>query len=404
MGLLSYSSKKIYLTISIPVILKMLEQQMNIWWGVNNLFSLLKYCCMICVSVLLFVYTRNNHQRIGFIRSLFLIWIFYIIVTSLPSLSDSYFNYIKFKQFFSINLFLFLIPLYMIIKIDLEVIQKLFRLSYKFVLIYLFVSIPIFSCSPEFFKSESLIFLLGGSLMLIMTFPYHNIKKSRLVLLAVLIGIVIMMLLGRRNVVLYLGGGLVFASLLNVFGNSTLTRGKRYRYVFIITALACLMGFVLFSSSFSYFFERVGTGMNSREGIIELFISDFNHTPNDWIFGRGMYGEFEGGFLATNEDTGLRDGIENGYLQLILKGGCIWLVLLILISLKAVYLGLFKSKNCLCKGFACLILLYYIDMIGFGIPSISLKYILIFVGISVCNSRCFRNCSDDILAENIGLK
>ena len=89
----------------------------------------------------------------------------------------------------------------------------------------------------------------------------------------------------------------------------------------MILALGCFLGLVIFSSSFEFFFSRVDTGMDSREGIIELFMLDFNTTPNDWIFGRGIYGEFNGGILATNEDTGMRDGIENGYLNIILKGG-----------------------------------------------------------------------------------
>ncbi|WP_288651623.1 hypothetical protein [uncultured Parabacteroides sp.] len=325
-------------------------------------------------------------------------------VVAIPTVLDSYRGYFYFKQFISINLFLYLLPLLMIVEFDTMSIRKLMKLSYSLSMLYVCIAIPIFYVSQKMFFSESLISLLGGAGLVLMTLPYHDTKKSRLVMFAVVLGIVLMMLLGRRNKVLYLSSMLFFAGLLNMFGSSTLKTKKKFRGVFVILALGCFLGLVIFSSSFEFFFSRVDTGMDSREGIIELFMLDFNTTPNDWIFGRGIYGEFNGGILATNEDTGMRDGIENGYLNIILKGGGIWLVLLILLSLKSVYLGLFKSNNKLCKGFAFIIVVYYIDMIGFGIATISLGYMMVFIAISICCNKQFRRLTDEDLMYKIGLE
>ena len=85
-------------------------------------------------------------------------------------------------------------------------------------------------------------------------------------------------------------------------------------------------------------------------------------------------------------------------------GGGIWLVLLILLSLKSVYLGLFKSNNKLCKGFAFIIVVYYIDMIGFGIATISLGYMMVFIAISICCNKQFRRLTDEDLMYKIGLE
>lgn len=174
----------------------------------------------------------------------------------------------------------------------------------------------------------------------------------------------------------------------------------------VIGLVLCIVLIVInsFSEHFTYFFERMDTGMSSREGTIELFLIDFNNQPSDWIFGRGMYGSFMGGVLAEGDLTGTRSGIENGYLQLILKGGWIWLGLLIFISIKALYLGLFKSKNLLCKGMALVILVYYIDMIGFGIPTLFLGYINVFIAMSGCNTKWLRDCTDAELQPYLGLK
>ena len=396
-------SKTLYFLIIAPVILCFIEQQMNIWIGTNGILSVIKYSIMMLCSILLLKYAITYHQRIGIIRFLFIVWILYLLISSYSNLINPYKNHLYLKKFLSEYLFLYLIPLCMIIKFDLNTLKNLFLFSYWLSFIYLILAIPVYVLTNNSFESESLSYLLGGSLMLMMTLPYHNIKKNWMVLLSIIVCIVIMMLLGRRNVVLYLGGGLCFAAILNIFGASKLTIRKNYRYIFIIVAIACLIGMYLFSSSFEFFFDRVATGMDSREIPIEWFFYDFNKTPTDWIFGRGIYGEVLAGVLAK-DNTGLRDGIENGYLMLILKGGLIWLTLLILISLKSIYLGLFKSKNRLCKGFALIIILYFVDMIGFAIPGVYLKYIMIFIGISVCNSKYLRECSDDKLVEIIGLK
>lgn len=404
MALFSYNNNTLFKVIAIPTIWVLFETQFNLWYGANQFISLLRYFVIVSSTILLLRYAYNNHQKISLLQYLFLIWIAYMYVVAIPTVLDSYRGYFYFKQFISINLFLYLLPLLMIVEFDTMSIRKLMKLSYSLSMLYVCIAIPIFYVSQKMFFSESLISLLGGAGLVLMTLPYHDTKKSRLVMFAVVLGIVLMMLLGRRNKVLYLSSMLFFAGLLNMFGSSTLKTKKKFRGVFVILALGCFLGLVIFSSSFEFFFSRVDTGMDSREGIIELFMLDFNTTPNDWIFGRGIYGEFNGGILATNEDTGMRDGIENGYLNIILKGGGIWLVLLILLSLKSVYLGLFKSNNKLCKGFAFIIVVYYIDMIGFGIATISLGYMMVFIAISICCNKQFRRLTDEDLMYKIGLE
>lgn len=404
MALFSYNNNTLFKVIAIPTIWVLFETQLGIWYGTNQFFSLLRYFIIVSSTILLLRYTYNNHQKISLLQYLFLIWIAYMYVAAIPTVLDSYREYFYFKQFISIYFFLYLLPLLMIVEFDTTSIRKLMKFSYSLSMLYVCIAIPIFYASQKSIFSESIISLLGGAGLVLMTFPYHNEKKSRRVMFSVVLGIVLMMLLGRRNKVLYLSSMLFFAGLLNMFGSSTLKTKKNFRGIFVIFALACFLGLVIFSSSFEFFFSRVDTGMDSREGIIELFILDFNATPNDWIFGRGIYGEFNGGVLAANEGTGMRYGIENGYLNIILKGGGVWLVLLILLSLKSVYLGIFKSNNKLCKGLAFVILVYYIDMIGFGVATISLGYIMVFIAISICCNKQFRKLTDEDLMYKIGLE
>ena len=95
-----------------------------------------------------------------------------------------------------------------------------------------------------------------------------------------------------------------------------------------IVILAFYMNLDVFTSGiFHYLGER---GMeNTREEVEELFFLDFSHSPlTDWIFGRGL----DGGYLQTHHDSegniiDMRTGIETGYLNDILKGGIVYVVL-----------------------------------------------------------------------------
>lgn len=351
---------------------------------------------MSIATILLLSYAIKHHLKLNRIQILFFIWVVYLYINAIPDIFNPDSNYINLKKFLTELMFLYAIPLFMIVEIDIAFLKKLFKFSYFLVIIYLFTVVLGKG------RSEWFTMLAEGVIILIMTWSYHAPRKNAAIITAVLVIIVFMMLAARRNKVVFYGGGLLFALIINLFSSN----GYGFRQKLVLVLLMLLTGFVLYLniSSFGFFVERVGTGMDSREGIISLFKYDFNSHPSDWVFGRGLYGQFEGGVLATNEETGLRDGIENGYYFLILKCGGLWLGLLTLIAINAIYKGLFKSKNLLCKGFAMIILLYYLDMIGFGIPQTSMKYIMVFISIAGCNTEWLRNCSNEYLSKEIGLK
>jgi hypothetical protein len=321
---------------------------------------------------------------------------------AIPDIVNPFRNYYAIKLFLTTILFTWLIPLIMLVTPSLDFYGRIMKLTQVCVVIYVFFSIPVFLIYPE--KSEGFTFLLGGGLpLLLITLPYHSKKKSWSIIISLLIVVVLMMLLGRRNKVVYYGTAFIMASIINIISVSKISRRKKRVYTVLL-----LSGFVglMFTkdSVFNAFFRKMDTGMSSRELVIDLFIEDFNSHPSDWILGRGLFGQFDAGTLNTDDELELRDGIENGYLSLILKGGGVWILLLVLTAFPAMYKGFFKSKNLLCKGFSGIIAIYFIDMIGFGVPGVSLKYIMIFIAIGGCNTPWLRQCSDKFLADKIGLK
>lgn len=160
----------------------------------------------------------------------------------------------------------------------------------------------------------------------------------------------------------------------------------------IISAI-CLSIVALFSfnyfqskadSTFSLISERASE--DTREYVFFNYFSDMS---NDLWLGRGMRGEYYCPIpnLSTGEYLEYRDVIECGYLQVILKGGIINLLIMLLIFIPAVYRGLVYSKNGFSKACAIVILLWLIDMFPFGLPSLSIRYFLVWMAVGVCYSN-----------------
>jgi hypothetical protein len=399
------TKNKYYNSILLIMIMLISDILISLFLGYSGqLLSLTRYLIYgISVYYMLKALIKNN-VKVDFLSKVFLLWVLYLIITALPYLFNDYRNYIYLKQFISGTFIIYLYPFFIKADLNLQFYKKIFKLSYLMGLIYLIITVPFFLyfTATSDNGGERMTVLAYGLPILLYTYNYHSKKKQKIIIASALLALVVLMILGRRNGVAFFGATLFFTYLLNFFTKQKNVRKNYALLIFVFVLFALVLG-SFYSTAFSYFFERVDTGMDSREGVIELFLYDFNQSPKDWWFGRGIFGEVSGGALGDDE-TGLRDSIENGYLFLILKGGWIYLGLLILISLKSIYLGLFKSNNVFVKGLALVLIVYYIDMIGFGIPGVYLKYAMVFIAISGCNSSYLRSCSDLTLKKIIGLK
>ena len=124
---------------------------------------------------------------------------------------------------------------------------------------------------------------------------------------------------------------------------------------------------------------------NTRSGVEELFFLDFAKSPvEDWIWGRGM----DGGYYqeVVNEDTGeisdKRQGIETGYLTMMLKGGLAYDVVVVLMMLAALH-GVFRKDNdIIIKYISVILITYFLDMyttnpvVDYGVRSILFWFII----------------------------
>jgi hypothetical protein len=131
---------------------------------------------------------------------------------------------------------------------------------------------------------------------------------------------------------------------------------------------------------------------NTRKGVELYFYNDMG--TDDWIVGRGINGEYYCPDVTEDQSSNYRDLIETGYLQIILKGGLIRLILFLLISIPAVFLGLFSSKNLLSKASAIWIIIALISLYPSTVESFSLQYLLVWISIGICYSKEIRNLSN----------
>ena len=142
---------------------------------------------------------------------------------------------------------------------------------------------------------------------------------------------------------------------------------------------------------FDFFIKRMEDGGdlydNNRTEYVNEFVKDFNEHPLAWVFGRGVNGLYRchGSWRAS---------LEWGYLWLILKGGILYLASYVFILLKSFYVGYFKSHNLLCKGFAMLVLLQVYSLLPFGIPTVSMQFFLVWLGVGIINKPGFLSLSD----------
>jgi len=262
------------------------------------------------------------------------------------------------------------------------------------------LTIPLFFILAIFFNqilftnqnfSEQTVWTLGtGAGFLLLNWVYQKRKRKIIAISAILLSLFISAVMARRNIMLTFSNYIIFSVLLILF-NSKQSIQKKISILFVLL-LTISMIYYTFVTYQDKFFAKI-TGRiddNTREGLFPAFFSDM--TSQDLIYGKGFDGTY---YAPGNEvDKDYRSEIECGYLQMLLKGGVINLVLFLLIAFPAIFLGFFKSNNIICKTSGTIVLLWLIDMFPWGMPGLSIRYILLWTCIGICYSKELRNLTE----------
>ena len=175
-----------------------------------------------------------------------------------------------------------------------------------------------------------------------------------------------------------------------------------FSYILLGAAFVFFLSYLYSNTSvFDYVLERSfgtkslgGDFLNDSRDVLRAdMIKDFNNSPFDWIWGRGVNGVYHTQHSTTGN---VRLWMEWGYLYLILKGGIVYLFLVAYCMIHATYLGFFKSNNVFSKCLAVMCLTYLLNLVStVAEPQFSTQYLISWICFGLLERKQVRMVSDD---------
>ncbi len=175
---------------------------------------------------------------------------------------------------------------------------------------------------------------------------------------------------------------------------------SKYKILIVVISAIIIIGCVyLFSDSDVFNFIKERGLEDTRSGVDKALLSQMN----DWelIFGKGLNGRYYYPLSALEDDylNGWRYASETGFYSLVLHGGYLLAFVYIAVLLLPALKGVFLSKNLLCKALGFYIILSLIELYPFGWPSFNFKFLMIWMGVSLCYNRQIRSLNDRQIKE-----
>ncbi|SHN02977.1 hypothetical protein SAMN04488057_105316 [Cyclobacterium lianum] len=152
-------------------------------------------------------------------------------------------------------------------------------------------------------------------------------------------------------------------------------------------------------NKYTYFGELNERGTeDTRTGVEIAMARDFE--PVDWVIGRGINGKYWCPNIDLNDTSGYRVMIETDYLNIILKGGVIYLGLILIMAIPAAFKAFFFSNNLLSKAAGIWIVLWILSLYPLNVFNTDLNHMLLWVCVGIGFSKDLRNMSDETIKES----
>jgi hypothetical protein len=228
---------------------------------------------------------------------------------------------------------------------------------------------------------------------LFLTFFYQNKKIQSIIIISFITFILLSIVISQRINIIYFSL-LIIMFIFEMFRDKNI---NLYIKTFLLLVLISLTLFISFKVQ--GYIEKLQTSQElTSDTRTFLFIELFDDMSEEelWI-GRGALGKYYSPYFYYTEANGLpgdsstRSSVEVGYLEMILKGGYIMVLLYLLILLPAAYLGIFKSKNILARMSGYMIFIYIILWFISYIPIYSAEFILLWMATGTAISNSTRN-------------
>jgi hypothetical protein len=242
-----------------------------------------------------------------------------------------------------------------------------------------------------------IIAMVTGSGYYLMFSAYLEKKRANLAFIVLMVGIISFSILARRSDLFTLLAILVSAYFLSL---KTTLKPNVFRYfpVFITLIVIILISNGSIYSTLTSRLEQRLTE-DSRSYVVEFF---WLSLQDDFLLGKGLNGTYYCPIGGELEDEGVifaelefREVIENGYLQLMLTGGLIHLLLFLLVLIPAAILGIFYSSNLFARASGVVVLLWLIDMLLYGVPMLRINYIFVWICVGICYKSTLRKKTNE---------
>jgi hypothetical protein len=234
---------------------------------------------------------------------------------------------------------------------------------------------------------------------ILLTYKYHSNKRKLLAIVTILLTLFFAIVRARRGLILMTSLLMLFSYLLYFI----YSKNKVFIFYFsiVIITVVSLYAVNIYNIKtnrvFSFVAERADE--DTRTGVEFYFYEDMK--PMDWIIGRGINGKYYCPNVDEDEVSNYRSVIETGYLQIILKGGVVSLGLLLLITVPAIFKGIFYSSNILSKAAGIWILLALLSLYPATVDTFSMRYILMWISVGICYSKEIRNIPDSLITAKM---
>ncbi len=214
----------------------------------------------------------------------------------------------------------------------------------------------------------------------------HKVRYASIILLVM--SVMVAMIAGRRG---YTVIGLIF---LAEFFVLFIIQDKQKPFVWkVVIVTSIVYGAYQYylnnaETQFQMFSSRLDT--DSRSEVFFYWEKTMNEDFSNWIIGKGVSGGYWDGNFGF-----IRPNIENGIRNCLLKGGLLYLVPYMGLSLHACYLAFFKSKSSFMRGLSIYIFTLLVFMFVWGNPSMSFFHLNLWISYMWIFNHNIRKMTDD---------
>ena len=364
---------------------------------------------IITLSIFSSIITKAGFKgSLRYIFIFFLIWSLFIIIR--PFLTNEPLNMDGFSLINKYTWLSFLIPFIVFIDINHLPLKKVFKFIYIYGIIGLILLTryykDIFNGNQNFDSDEYQTYIgLAGipleflfvSSFSVLCYAFVQSRYRLIAFFSMFISLFVVLYTARRGSVFM--SLLIFLFFFYLYGFAS-KKGSLISKLFIITAIVICSAVIFYAyadSTFSFFVKRLDE--DTRTSVVEYFMKSFKGKTLDWVIGRGINGTY----YCPIFDQPNRGTIETGYLNLILKGGIVYLALYVFFLLHSAILGFFRTNNMLTKAISFYLILHIIYLIPYGLPAFNFEYLIVWIGILYCQSAKWRMYTDEEIKNHLSI-